>query len=91
LDKSIQNISILINRTPAIMEPTIDLKEYLVEVPSIAGSRRSAAYAVSVGLTELKAPFSDGFITKGDSANGHHLFDIRGSSERTENMTKRNG
>ena len=58
------------------MTPSIDLKEYLVEVPSVDGSRRSTAQAVSVRLTLLEAPFSDCLIRKGDTGTGHQFFDI---------------
>jgi hypothetical protein len=41
-----------------------------------AWARRSAAQAVRINLTELEAPFSDCLIAEGDTAAGHHLFDI---------------
>jgi hypothetical protein len=51
------------------METTIDLKEYLFEVPSVAGSGRSAAQAISVSLTELEAPLADRLIAEGYTAH----------------------
>ncbi len=69
LDQDIQHIAILIHCTPEVMETTIDLEEHLVEMPSIAGSRRSAAQAVGVSLTELEAPFSDSLIAERQTAH----------------------
>ena len=40
------------------------------------GRGELAARAVGVSLTELKAPFPNSLIAEGDSAAGHHLFDI---------------
>ena len=33
-------------------------------------------WAIGVSLAELKTPFSDRLIGEGDTATGHHLFDI---------------
>ena len=48
------------------------------------------AQAISVSLTELKAPFSDCLIAEGDAAQRQHLFDIAGTPGRSENITRRN-
>src|SRR5450432_4592124 len=58
------------------MEPSVDLEEHFVEVPPVAGSRRPAAQAVRISLTELEGPFSDRLISERHAATGHHLFDI---------------
>ena len=39
-----RHVAILIDRTPEVMETAIDLEEYFVEVPSIAGAQ-SVDYA----------------------------------------------
>jgi hypothetical protein len=46
----------------AVTNASVDLEEHFIEVPSVAGSRRSAAQAVGAGLAELKTPFLDCFI-----------------------------
>ena len=45
-------------------------------MPPVAGTRRPAAEAVGISLTELKGPLSDGLISERHAATGHHLFDI---------------
>ena len=52
------------------MNASIDLEEYFVQVPLVAGTRESAAQAIGVSLAELKTPFSDSFIAEGDAAHG---------------------
>ena len=66
------------------MNASVDLEEYLVEMPSVAGARRSAKQAVAVGLTELKAPFSDSLIAEGDAAHRQHFFDIAEAERKAE-------
>ena len=51
------------------MNPAIDLEEYFIQVPLVAGTRGSAAQALGVSLTELKAPFSDRLIAESDAAH----------------------
>jgi len=58
------------------MKLSIDFEEYFVEVPAVAVLRRPMAQSVSIGLPELKAPFSDSLIAKGDAAHRQHFFDI---------------
>ena len=41
------------------METSVDFEKHLIQVPSVARPRRLVAQAISVSLTELKAPFSD--------------------------------
>jgi hypothetical protein len=57
-------------------------EEHLIQVPLVAGSKRLAAQAVGISLTELEAPFSDRLISEGDAATGHQLFDIAFDEDR---------
>jgi hypothetical protein len=58
------------------MKTPVDLEEHLIQMPRVTGSSRPAAQAVGISLPELETPFSDGLIGEGDTAAGHHLFDI---------------
>jgi hypothetical protein len=49
---------------------SVDLEEYLVEMPSVAGARRSAAQAVGEGLTELEGLFPDRLIADLHTTHG---------------------
>jgi putative NIF3 family GTP cyclohydrolase 1 type 2 len=40
LDQDIQDVAVLIDCTPEVMEAAIDLEEHLVEVPRVARPRR---------------------------------------------------
>jgi hypothetical protein len=62
VNQNVQCIPLLIHSTPKVMNASVDLEEYFVEMPSVAGARSSATQAVGVGLTELKGPFSDRVI-----------------------------
>jgi hypothetical protein len=51
------------------MEAAVDLEEHFVEVPPVAGPRRSASQVVGVSLAKLETPFSDGLIAEGHTAH----------------------
>jgi len=76
LDQDVQNISILINRAPQVVNASIDLEKHFVEMPAFAWPRSSSAQIVSVGLTELEAPFSDGFMSEDHATHRQHFFTI---------------
>jgi hypothetical protein len=52
-----------------MLSTTFDLEEDFIEMPSVARSRKPVTQSVGGSLTELKAPFSDGFIAEGDTAH----------------------
>lgn len=76
LDENIQHVTILIHRSPQVVNSTIDLEEYFIEMPSVAWLRTFAAQSVSEGLTKLQAPFANRLISEGDASHPHDLFDI---------------
>ena len=69
---------------PGDLNRLIDLKEYLVEVPSVARSRRYSSQVVGISLAELKAPFTDGFVSEDDAAHRKHLFNIAEAQGKAE-------
>jgi hypothetical protein len=84
LDQNIQFVTILIHRSPKIMEGSIDFEEHLIQVPAIAWPRRLAAQAICVGLAEPEAPFSNCLISKRDSAYGQQFFDVTEAEGKAE-------
>jgi len=76
LDQNIQNVTILIDSTPQIVNAAIDLEEYFIKMPLVSGPGRFSAQVVSIGLSEFKAPFSDSLIAESDTAHREHLFNI---------------
>src|SRR6266496_92685 len=69
LDQNIQYVTILIYCTPQVMQASVDFEEHLIKVPSVAGARRPAAQAISISLTELEAPLSDGLVGEDNAAH----------------------
>lgn len=55
------------------MEASVDPEEHLIQVPAVTGSRRPAAQAVGISLSELEGPLSDGLISERHAATDHHL------------------
>src|SRR5262249_33930028 len=76
LDQNIHHVTVLIDSTPQIVNASIDFEEYFIKMPLVSGPRRFSAQVVSIGLTELKAPFSDSLIAESDTAHREHLFNI---------------
>src|SRR6266567_1129389 len=76
LDQNIQNVAILINCSPQIVNAAIDLEEHFVKLPLVPRPRRFSSQVVSVNLAELEAPFSDRLIAESDTAHRQHLFNI---------------
>src|SRR5438034_8644363 len=76
LDQNIQNIAVLINCSPQIMNAAIDPEEHFIKIPLVPRPRRSSSQVVSIKLAELEAPFSDRLIAESDTAHRHHLFNI---------------
>jgi hypothetical protein len=62
LNQDVQDVAILINRAPEVVEPSVELEEHFIKVPPVAGSRRSASQAVGISLAKLETPFSDGLV-----------------------------
>ena len=64
MDHDVQNVPILINCMPQVMNSPIDLEEHFIKVPPVARPGRSSLQVVGIGLAELEAPFSDGFVSE---------------------------
>jgi hypothetical protein len=76
LDQNIQNVAILINCSPQIVNAAIDLEEHFIKMPLVPRSRRFSAQVVRINLAELEAPFSDRLIGESDTAHRQHFFNI---------------
>ena len=66
------------------MNAPVNLEKHLIEVPPVAWSRTTMTQVVGISLTELEAPFSDSLIGEGDSAYGHHLFNVAEAQREAE-------
>ena len=80
-----QNVEhVPINRAPQILQLARNPEEDFVEMPAVTGTRAAGAHPPSVGLTELQAPFADGFVGEYYPALGHHLLDIAEAEAEAE-------
>jgi len=62
LEQDVQNVAILINCTPQVMNASIDLEEHFIKMPPVARPRSSPSQVIGIFLAELETPFSDGLI-----------------------------
>ena len=89
LDEDIDDVAILVHRTPEILPLTLDGYKHLVQVPRIAEATLPSLQPASVFWTELDAPKSDRFIRDGDPPLGKEVLDI--SKAQTKAMVEPNG
>jgi len=62
LHQDVEYDPVLIDGSPEVVSNTVDLDEYLVQVPLVARARPSAPQGVGVVLSELLGPLSDCFV-----------------------------
>jgi hypothetical protein len=72
----VQDVAVLVDRTPQVIGDAVNLHEHLVEVPPVAGARAAPAQLVGLGLPALGAPPPDRLVTHRDTAYEHQLFDL---------------
>ncbi len=75
-DQNIQDIAVLVHRSPKIMTFAADGDEHLVDVPDVAESTLSPPQSAGVRGSELPAPRSNGFVRHRDATLGEKVLDI---------------
>jgi len=75
-DQDIEDIAILVHRSPKIMTFAADADEHPVDVPDVAESTLSPPQSSGVRGSELPAPRSNGFVGYGDATLGEKVLDI---------------
>jgi len=70
LDQDVQDVAILIHRSPQIMNASVNLEEHFIKMPDVAWPRRFASQVVGISLAELETPFSDRLIRECNAAHG---------------------
>ena len=76
LNEDVEHNAILIHGAPQITLHALDPDEHLVHVPLVAGSRPSAAQAVSKALAEFLAPAPNGLIGDDDATFSQEQLNI---------------
>jgi len=66
----LQLIAILIDSSPKVMQNTIDLNKYLIQVPPITVLIALLPDLTTILIAELYAPISNGLVTYADPSGG---------------------
>ncbi len=69
-------VTVLVNRTPEILALTVDCDEDFVQEPRISESTLSALQRPCVVGAELPSPLPNGFVRHDDAQFGQQIFDI---------------
>ncbi len=75
-DQDMQDVAVLVHRSPKIMTFATDCDEHFVHVPDVAESTLSSPQSTSKGWSELAAPGSNGFVGYGDAPRREQVLDI---------------
>jgi hypothetical protein len=76
LDQDVQNLTVLINCSPQVGNPSVDPNEYLVDMPAPAYSTSVLPQPSGVRTSELATPQPDRFITDDYASRGQQFFNI---------------
>jgi hypothetical protein len=76
LRENIQDVAVLIHRSPQVVTCIIDGEKDLIEVPFVTWPRAPMPEFIRIGWAELAAPLPDGFIGHSDPTDEQELFHI---------------
>jgi hypothetical protein len=76
LHQDVQDVAVLVDGPPQVLQPPVNLDEDLVQVPLVPRPRLSAAQRACVGLPELGAPAADRLVGDDDPALERQLLDL---------------
>ena len=85
-DQDVENISVLIHRSPQVKLLTLDLHEDLVNMPGITQSTPLASDRAGVLRSELETPEADGLVGDDDPPLSQQIFHI--SKAQGESMVE---
>ncbi len=88
-DQNIEDIAVLVNRSPKIMTFAADRDEQLIHVPDVAESALSSPQSTRIRWSKLPAPGSNGFVGYGDPPLSERILDI--AEAQSEPMVQPNG
>ena len=88
-DQDIEDVAILVHRSPKIMTFAADRDEHLVHVPDVSEATLSPPQSAGVLRPELPAPRSNGFVGYGDATLREKVLDI--PKAETEPVVQPNG
>ncbi len=88
-DKDIEDIPVLVHRSPKIRTFAADCDEHFVHVPDVAESTLSSPQSACVFGSKFPAPGSNGFVGYGDATLREKVLDI--SKAQSEAMVQPDG
>src|SRR6266704_6322255 len=84
LNQNIEDISILIDRSPQVVFFASDREYDLIHVPFVATARAAMTQFIGIGLTKFEAPLPHRFIRDQNASLGHELFDVAKTEREAE-------
>ncbi len=88
-DQNIQDVAVLVHRSPKIMTFAADRDEHFVHVPDVAQATLSPPQSTSIRWSKLPAPGSNGFVGYSDAPLSEKVLDI--AKAQREPMVQPNG
>src|SRR5215469_8781527 len=89
LDQNVEDISLLVDRTPKIVLLAADADEHLVHVPLVAGSWPSLPQHIGEDPAKAQAPLANALVANDDPTRRQDQLDI--SQAQTEAVIKPDG
>jgi hypothetical protein len=76
LDQNVEDMAVLIDRSPQIMMLTLDCQKDLIQMPLIPRLQPAAAQLIGIRLAKLPAPFPNRSIGHDDTAGEQEFFHV---------------
>ena len=83
LDQDVQDVAVLVNRSPQIVPLPLDGHEEFVQIPGVAHPTASAPQSPRVVESERLTPLPNRFIRHDDTPFGEEIFDITKTQAET--------
>ena len=87
--RNIERVSVLINRSPEVVQFAADADEHLIQKPLVTGLRPPPSEALGVGASEAQTPLADGLVADHDPARCEDQLDL--SQAQVEAVIQPNG
>ncbi len=88
-DQDIEDIAVLVHRSPKIMTFAANSDEHFIHLPDVAESTLSSPQSTSIGWSKLPAPGSNGLVGYGYATLREKIFDI--AKAQSEPMVQPDG
>ena len=75
-DEDVDQVTVLVDRTPQLLALTVDRDEDFVQEPRIAESTLTSLQLPSVVWAEFPAPLPNGFVRHDDAPFGQQILDV---------------